>query len=81
MRKLERFPSAASTSRYPWDQVFDGDVWEVVQGEDFPSKTSTFIANARAQAKRRGGTVRSRTLVEDDRTAVVLQYRAAAVER
>jgi hypothetical protein len=52
-----------------------------VQGEDFHSKPTTFIANARAQAKRRGGTVRTRTLVDDDRTAVVVQYRRTAAER
>jgi hypothetical protein len=79
-RKLERFPTAAS-SRYPWDDLLDGDPWELVLGEDFHSKPSTFIANARAQAKRRGGTVRTRTLIEDDRTAVVVQYRGATAER
>jgi hypothetical protein len=72
-RKLERFPAAAS-SRYPWDELLDGDPWELLGGEDFASKPSTFIANARAQAKRRGGTVRTRTLVDGDTTKVVVQY-------
>lgn len=79
-RKLDRFPAAAA-SRYPWDELLDGDPWELVSGEDFASKASTVIANARAQAKRRGGTVRTRMLVEGDRTAVVLQYRSASAER
>ena len=73
-RKLDRFPSAALRSRYPWDQVLDGDAWEVVQGEDFESKPSTFIANARAQAKRRGGRVRTRMTVNGDRVLIALQY-------
>jgi hypothetical protein len=72
-RKLERFPSAAS-SRYPWDELLNGDPWELRQGEDFVAKTSTIIANARAQAKRRGGNVRTRTLVEGGETRVVVQY-------
>jgi len=80
MRKLEAWPPSASHSRYPWNQVLDGDPWELIQGEDFDAKPATFIANARAQAKRRGGTVRTRTIAEGDRTAVVLQYRAGSAQ-
>jgi hypothetical protein len=75
-RKLERFPSAA-TSRYPWEEFLNGDAWELVSGEDFTSKPTTLIANARIQAKRRGGTVRTRLLQNGDRAAVVLQFRSA----
>jgi hypothetical protein len=73
-RKLEQFPSAAR-SRYPWDQLLDGDPWELVCGEDFQSKPMTFISNARAQARRRGGSVRTRVFETDDRSAVVIQFR------
>jgi hypothetical protein len=76
-RKLERFPSAA-TSRYPWDELLDGDPWELVSGEDFVAKPMTLIANARAQAKRRGGTVRTRMLQNGDRASVVIQFRQTA---
>jgi hypothetical protein len=76
-RKLERFPSAA-TSRYPWDELLNGDAWELVSGEDFTSKPTTIIANARTQAKRRGGTVRTRLLQNGDRAVVVLQFRPAS---
>jgi hypothetical protein len=40
---------------------------------------STFIANARAQAKRRGGTVRTRTPVDGGATRVIVQFIRAAV--
>jgi len=73
MRRLDRFPAAAS-SRYPWDEILNGDAWELLAGEDFSAKPPTFIANARAQAKRRGGTVRTRTIVNGDATAIVVQY-------
>jgi hypothetical protein len=76
-RKLERFPSAA-TSRYPWDELLDGDPWELVAGEDFAAKPTTLIANARSQAKRRGGTVRTRLLQNGDRASVVIQFRRTA---
>jgi hypothetical protein len=75
MRRLDRFPAPA-TSRYPWDELLDGSPWELVRGEDFESTPTTFIANARSQAKRRGGTVRSRRLDEDDRNVVVIQFMA-----
>jgi hypothetical protein len=72
-RKLEQFPSAA-TSRYPWDQLLDGDPWELIAGEDFTSKPTTVIANARTQARRRGGSVRTRLLENGHRTSVVIQF-------
>jgi hypothetical protein len=73
-RKLERFPAAAA-SRYPWDELLDGDPWELVSGEDFSSKPATLIQNARMQAKRRGGTVRTRLMQEGDRSTIVIQFR------
>jgi hypothetical protein len=44
-RKLERFPSAA-TSRYAWDELLNGDRWELASGDDFTSKPTTLIQNA-----------------------------------
>jgi hypothetical protein len=73
-RKLEQFPSAA-VSRYPWDELLNGDAWELVQGDDFDAKPRTFIQNARAQAKRRGGSVRTRLFENGDRASVVIQFR------
>ena len=72
-RKLEAFPPSAS-SVYPWAQLLDGGPWELVAGEDFAARPSTFIANARAQAKRKGGTIRTRTLVDNGGTRVIVQY-------
>jgi hypothetical protein len=76
-RKLERFP-AAGTARYPWDELLDGDPWELVSGVDFTAKATTLIANARVQAKRRGGNVRTRLLQNGDRASVVIQFRCAS---
>ena len=72
-RKLDRFPSPA-TSVYPWDELLDGSAWELVSGEDFTSKPSTFIQNARSQSKRRGGNVRTRLFQDGDRASVVIQF-------
>jgi hypothetical protein len=74
VKRLERFPVSTATSRYPWDELLNGDVWELVSGDDFQSRPATVISNARNQARRRGGRVRTRLFVEDGRTRVVLQY-------
>ena len=74
-RKLEQFP-VAGTRRYPWDEWLNGDVWQLFKGDDYTSKTTTILSNARIQAKRLGGSVRTRTLVEQGRESLVLQFRS-----
>jgi hypothetical protein len=69
--KLDTFPALPSQSRYDWETLLNGDIWKLSPGADFGGKTRTFVAAARAQAKRRGGRVRTR-LLED---AVVIQFR------
>ena len=73
-RKLDAFPTA-TTQLYPWDEWLNGDVWQLYKGEDFRSRTTTILANARAQARKRGGSVRSRSVREGDRESLVIQFR------
>lgn len=73
-RRLEVFP-AATGARYPWDEWLDGSAWELIRGDDFKSKPSTFRANAQTQARKRGGRVRSRALDRAGREALVIQFR------
>ena len=61
-------------SMYPWDELLDGSPWELVAGEDFASKPKTFIQNARLQARRRGGSVRTRLFENGSRASVVIQF-------
>lgn len=74
-RRLSQFPKAQGQRKYPWDEWLDGDPIELVPGEDFTAKTTTLIANARLQAKRRGGEVRTRVMGEGEQQRVVLQFR------
>ena len=74
---LDRFPAPA-TSRYPWDELLDGNPWELIAGVDFMSKPNTFVSNARTQAKRRGGSVRTRLFENGTSTTIVLQFMAAS---
>ena len=71
---LSHFPEAAKHSRenYPWDEWLDGNIRELVQGEDFWIKRQSFRARAMQKAYERGGTVRMANL-GDDKT-IVLQF-------
>jgi hypothetical protein len=70
--KLDTFPAYTSQARHDWPQLLNGDIWQLQRGEDFNGKAKTFVQNARSQAKRRGGTVRTRLLGDE---TVVLQFR------
>jgi hypothetical protein len=72
-RRLDTFP-AATGARYPWDEWLDGSVWELVRGDDFHAKMTTFRSNAQIQAKRRGGRVRTKTVDAGGREGVALQF-------
>jgi hypothetical protein len=70
-RTLNSFPALQSEQRYPWDEWLSGSIVQLTRGEDFASNPKTIVANARNQAKRRGGTVRTRMLGD----SVVIQFR------
>jgi hypothetical protein len=76
-RVIDTFPAAVSKSRYPWDRWLDGQVWELVAGEDFTSKPETLRQNAAIQAAKRDGTVKTRLLDDGQRQVVVLQFQRA----
>jgi hypothetical protein len=70
--KLDIFPALPSQARHDWPKLLNGEIWQLRRGEDFQGKAKTFVQNARAQAKRRGGAVRTRLVDEE---TVVLQFR------
>jgi hypothetical protein len=74
-RRLEQFPRVQGNAKYPWDEWLDGSPWQLTPGEDIEAKRPTVLTSARAQAKRRGGNVRTRTLVNGGRETVVIQFR------
>ena len=76
--KLDRFPVAGGSPRYPWSEWLNGDVLQLRAGEDFTCQATTLVQSARSQAEKRGGTVRTRHLRDDDGESVVIQFRAVA---
>jgi hypothetical protein len=65
-QRIDHFPDAPVQSKYPWDEWFDGSVWELTPGEDFKGKAATFRGSAVAQAARRDGKVRTRKVIGPD---------------
>jgi hypothetical protein len=59
------------SSSYPWDEWFDGAVWKLTRGVDFPGDPHSFRTNAYAKARSRG--LRLRAQVIDRGDAVVIQ--------
>ena len=76
-RKIQEFPEAPSQSNYPWDEWFDGSVWELTPGDDFKGRPATFRSSAVAQAARRDGKVRTRRILtpEGDERLYLQFYR------
>jgi hypothetical protein len=61
-RKVDEFPDAPSQARYPWDEWLDGDVWELIAGEDFNGKPESLRSVADVQARKRGGRIQARLI-------------------
>jgi hypothetical protein len=76
-RRLDSFP-AAHAQHYPWEEWLDGNVWQLDRGTDYTAKANTIITNARTQARRRGGSVRTRLLRQNGDEAIVLQFKTAS---
>jgi len=72
--KIGQFPDAPPQNVYPWDDWLDGDVWELVPGDDFMGKPATFRASAVAQAARRDGKVRTQRIERDGEERLYLQF-------
>ena len=59
--ELTELPPATNPGRgIPWDEISDGRIWELVQGEDFKGKPAGVEARIRAKAKQIGREVETR---------------------
>jgi hypothetical protein len=59
--ELTELPPVTKPQRgIPWDEIADGTIWELVQGEDFKGKPEGVEARIRAKAKAMGRSVETR---------------------
>lgn len=66
-----RGPSVGAAQRYPWDEWFDGSVWKLKQGEDFPGDIEGFRGTLYKKAQMRGH--KARVALLKDENAIVIQ--------
>ena len=66
---------------YPWEQWFDGRVWQLERGKDFRVSVRSMVTCAHSAARKLGIKVRCNTgpagVGDNDKTVVVLQAFAA----
>lgn len=65
---LQEWPSISRTrtSKYPWAQWTNGEIWQVKTGEDFESNVKTFVQGLYAYAKRHDMKVEVRTDADNE---------------
>ena len=54
LNKLPEYARPGRKEEYPYDQWFNGQIWELIEGEDYKSDTRYFKTRIRAAATRRG---------------------------
>lgn len=62
---IQEFPAlgrAGRPSKYPWKKWFNGEVWVLIQDEDFDQEVRAFRSGIYTTAQRHGKTVRTQTL-------------------
>lgn len=69
-KKLAEFDWSWGNEKYPWDEWFDGNIWELTSPKDFDGTTASFRITLFNAAKRRGLKVRTRVLSD---TKLVIQ--------
>lgn len=60
-RVIEQFTASTRATKYP-EEWLNGQIWELVSGEDFTGPTPSLRSALYGMAKRRGGSVVTRTL-------------------
>ena len=74
-RRVKAFPESVRATKYPWADWLDGQIWELKAGDDFDGKPTNFRSVALAQARKRGGRVKTHVQkLEDGSARLYLQF-------
>ena len=74
MRLVENAPRPPRR-RHPYDEMLDGNTWELVKGEDYHCTTKSFRNQIYSEAARRGGSASiQEALTADDRECVLVTF-------
>lgn len=64
-----------SPARYPWDEWLDGQIWQIVAGEDYECSTESMRVQVYGAAKRLG--TKATTRVTSNPEGLLIQAKAA----
>ena len=72
--RVSRYNEAPRRRTYPWDDWFDGRIWQLVEGEDFDGPSTSMEKVVRSTAYAKGLKVRARV---NDEGVVVQRHEDA----
>lgn len=70
--KIAQFPTASRRSKYDVDTWFDGNIWKLIQGEDFNVPIASFRGSLYNQANKKGFAIRTSVDTKDGVTALIV---------
>lgn len=65
---------AQGKRKYPWNEWFDGQIWELLAGVDYTCSSSSMVSAIYKAAGERAGKCRVRRLHDQYGDSVVLQF-------
>lgn len=71
--KIAAFPKSTRRSKYDVAKWFDGNIWKLVQGEDFDVPIPSFRGSLYNQAGKKGFEIRTQVSEHDGAPALVIQ--------
>lgn len=72
-KTISEFPTATRRSKYDVDQWFNGEIWELLKGEDFHVPIASFRGSMYNQAAKKGFEIQTSAVNSNGRTALILQ--------
>lgn len=79
--KVAAFPTATRRSKYDVNTWFNGEIWKLIQGEDFTVPVPSFRGSLYNQANKKGFEIETRVLSEDDGTVALFVQKIGNKEK
>lgn len=72
-QKVQSFPKATRRSKYDVTTWFNGEVWKLIQGEDFDVPVASFRGSLYNQAKKKGFEIQTSVDSSNGTTSIFVQ--------
>lgn len=71
------WPSDGHRTKYPWDEWLNGNVWELLEGVDFPHKIQRMRVQTYVAAGKRG--LKARTSQRGPNSLIIQAYKPSDI--